>query len=78
VSEQENEDVKQLTEKPRVKAKAKAKLSSKHTLPEEPTIPTVQGASPTQIKSHFRTSKLLLVEGKPSALEIRIDQMELI
>ncbi|KAJ5392137.1 hypothetical protein N7509_007627 [Penicillium cosmopolitanum] len=50
------------TEKPRVKAKAKAKLSSKHTLPEEPTIPTVQGASPTQIKSHFRTSKLVLVE----------------
>ncbi|KAJ5743915.1 hypothetical protein N7533_008785 [Penicillium manginii] len=60
--DQENEDVKQLAEKPQVKSKAKAKPSSKHTLREEPTIPTVQGASPTKIKSHFRTSKLVLVE----------------
>jgi hypothetical protein len=57
-----------------VKSKAKAKPSSKHTLREEPTIPTVQGASPTKIKSHFRTSKLVLVEGKPSAPEICINE----
>ncbi|KAJ5975390.1 hypothetical protein N7481_009097 [Penicillium waksmanii] len=73
--EQENEDVKQPIEKPRVKAKAKAKPSSKHTLPEEPTIPTVQGASPTKIKSHFRTSKLSIAEEKIIEEEVIEDRV---
>ncbi|KAJ5082130.1 hypothetical protein N7532_011173 [Penicillium argentinense] len=57
--DQENNETQEKTH-----AKTQEKAPSKHTKP-VPDEPTIEGESPTKIKSHFRTSKLVLVEEEP-------------